>query len=179
MAVGVTRAFTEAELAAVAEYSQEFFEAARYGELDDLKLMCNHDRLRQLIDFRNLSEAESGNSPLMLACANGHMDCVQFLVEGVLVDVSHKNLAGNTALHWSALNGHAECVEYLIRKGANVLAENNFRQTAFDEAIARDKKDCCEILVQEEVRLAKADGDVDMADSTPAISTQLDQVAEE
>lgn len=179
MAVGVTRAFTGAELAAIAEYSEEFLDASRYGELDDLKLMWNHDRLRELIDFKNLSEAESGTSPLMLACANGHMDCVKFLVEGVLVDVNHTNMAGNTALHWSALNGHTECVEYLIRNSANVLSENNFRHTPFDEAIARDKKECCEILVQEEVRLAQADGDVDMAYLSPAISTQLDQVTEE
>ena len=142
-----------AESAAISEYSHEFLEAARYGELDDLNLIFSHPRLKELIDFLGLVDSESGTSPLMFASANGHLDCVQFLCESVGVDVNQGNLSGNTALHWASLNGHSNCVEYLITRGANVLVENKFHRTPFDEAIERDHKDCCELLVKEEVRL--------------------------
>ena len=158
MVVRMSRSsYSPEEIAAIEEYSSEFLDAARYGELDDLKLMWEHPRLRELIDFKSLVEEETQTSPLMFACANGHLDCVEFLVETVQSDINHQNINGNTALHWSALNGHSPCVEFLISKGANVLIENTFQRTPFDEAMTRDKKECCEILVQEEVRLAKQD----------------------
>ena len=144
---------TPEEQAAAAEYSAEFLEAARYGELEDLKMIFSHPRLKELIDFQNLGDEFSSSTALMFASANGHMDCIQFLVESVLMDVNRANSSGNTALHWAALNGHTEAVSYLISKGGNVLVENKFQRTPFDEAIERDQKDCCEVLVKEEVRL--------------------------
>ena len=154
MGLGSTHGLTDAEMAAVREYSGEFLDAARYGELEDLQIIYGHDRLRELIDFRGLVDPDSHTTPLMFAAANGHLDCMQFLAEIVGVEINNKNGSGNTALHWAALNGHVECVHYLIARGADVMAANQFGRTAFDEAIARDKKDCCEILVREEVRLA-------------------------
>ena len=150
---------TPQEQAAVQEYSAEFLEAARYGELEDLKTIFSHPRLKELIDFQNLVDESAGSTALMFASANGHMDCIQFLVESVLVDVNRANSSGNTALHWAALNGHAEAVSFLIKKGGNVLAENKFQRTPFDEAIERDQKDCCEVLVREEVRLHELSGE--------------------
>jgi uncharacterized protein len=144
---------TPEDAAVVAEYSQEFLDAARYGEIADLRLMASHERLRQLIPFSSLSEPESGNTPLMYASANGHTDCVEYLVVEVGCSVGSANKAKNTALHWAALNGHAEIVEFLIARGVDVLVKNEFGRTAFDEALVRDRKDCCEILAREEVRL--------------------------
>lgn len=158
MGVGSTPIVSEAELAAIVEYSAEFLEASRYGELEDLQLMFSHPRLKDLIDFKTLVDEASHTSSLMYSAANGHADCVAFLINAVGVDVNHKNISGNTALHWAALNGHADCVALLIKSGADVMVANQFQKTAFDEAIARDKKDCCELLVREEVRLA---GDAD------------------
>ena len=144
---------------AINEYKTEFLEAARYGELSDLGLMHGHERLRSLIDFSALQEPSSGSSSLMLAAANGHLDCMQYLIEKVSVSVNHRNKNGNSALHWAALNGHADCASYLIANGADVMAVNAFGKTPFDEAMARDHKDCCELLVKEEVRLAHLEED--------------------
>ena len=135
------------------DYSFEFLQAARYGVLDDLQLMVNHPRLKQIINFSTLVD-KSKNSPLMLASANGYLDCVTFLIENnVSVPVIHQNESGNSALHWAALNGHVDVVEYLIANGADVTAVNVFGKTAFDEALVRDRKDCCEIIAKEECRL--------------------------
>ncbi len=158
------------------EYSCEFLEAARYGVIEDMQLMFNHERLRQLIDFRTIAEEETRTSPLMYAAANGHFDCLQFLIENVGVSINDPNTSGNTALHWAALNGHAACVSFLIAKGANVLAENKFGRIPFDEAMERDMKDCCEIIVQEEVRLAKQENVPE--DDECIMQEQLDSVPE-
>ena len=166
-------ALSPEELAAVKEYSHEFMEAARYGELDDMNLIYSHPRLNKLIDFHSLADAETGTSPLMLSAANGCLDCVVFLVETVQVDVNRANNSGNTALHWASLTGQSECVHYLISKGADVLRENTFGKTPFDEAIARDHKECCEILVKEEVRLNR------MAEGLSPLASEDDLMAME
>jgi ankyrin repeat protein len=160
-----------AEQAAAKEYSGEFLEAARYGELEDLKTIFGHPRLRELIDFQNLVDEHSSSSALMFAAANDHIECIVFLVESVGIDINKVNASGNTALHWAALNGHTEAVTFLISKGGNVLLENKFQRTPFDEAIERDQKDCCEVLVKEEVRLHQlSEGmDVELAEQLDAI----------
>lgn len=144
---------TPDDLAALHGYKEEFLEAARYGELTDLELMFGHERLRELIDFPSLVDESSGSSSLMFAAANGHIDCVEFLANQVSVSINQKNNNGNTALHWASLNGHSDCVQFLISRSADVTASNMFGKTPFDEAMARDHKDCCELLVKEEVRL--------------------------
>ena len=153
---------SQADLDAIAEYSSEFLEAARYGEMGDLELMFSHPRLRELIDFPNLVDEESKTSPLMYAAANGFFDCVEYLANVVGVDVNHANYSGNTAIHWASLNGHVEVVEFLISKGGNVMAKNAYGKTPFEEAFVRDRKDCCELIAREECRIIRESGDVDM-----------------
>lgn len=150
-------ALSDADQQAVAHYCLEFLEAARHGELDDLRLIGGHSQLRTLIDFKTLVDPESATSPLMLASANGWADCMHFLLDEIRVSVDHANKSGNTALHWAALNGHAECVQLLLARGACVEAKNCFGQTPFDEALGRDQKDCCEMIARRECELMDDD----------------------
>jgi ankyrin repeat protein len=117
----------------------------------------------------------------MLSAANGCLDCVVFLTETVKVDINSANQSGNTALHWASLTGQSECVDYLITKGADVLKENIFCKTPFDEAVARDHKVCCEILVKEEVRLNRlAEGLSPLAsDDDFMVMEPIESIAEE
>ena len=171
---------SDADREAIALYSAEFIEAARYDEIDDLQLMYGHARLCELIDFRNLVDCESQTSPLMYASANGCIDAVKFLIESVGVSVTHANANGNTALHWAALNGHTEVVDILIAHKADVFAKNIFGKTAFDEAFVRDKKECCERIAHEECRILKerGDDDQDMEPRQAAVSTAVDSIPE-
>jgi hypothetical protein len=164
---------SQADSDAIAEYSSEFLDAARYGEKGDLELMFSHPRLRELIDFANLVDCESGTSPLMYASANGFLDCVEYLVEVVGVDINKANVSGNTALHWAALNGNPNVVEYLVSRGVNVMAKNAYGKSPFDEAFARDQKECCEIIAREECRVIREMPDEDMADME---STEMDGI---
>ena len=174
-----SQGLSDADREAISLYSIEFIEAARYDEIDDLKLMFGHARLCELIDFRTLVDSDSQTSPLMYASANGCFDVVKFLIESVQVSVTHANISGNTPLHWAALNGHTIVVDYLIINGADVFAKNSFGKTAFDEAFVRDKKECCERIAKEECRILKERGDDDAGMMEPTnVSTRIDRIDE-
>lgn len=135
------------------DYAEAFLDAARYCEDEDLnnmKKMFLH--CSNLVNFKTLVD-EAGRSPLMLASGNGHLDCVRFLLLEVGVNVNYQNESGNTALHWAALNGHCDCVDFLIENDANVSLANAAGKVPFDEALVRDRKDCCERIAKKEVEL--------------------------
>ena len=77
---------------------------------------------------------EQGNTPLILAAADGHLDTVQLLINRE-ADVEEDNYGGNTALMCAAANGHLTVVQYLVDQGARLNAKDNFSgRTALDLA---------------------------------------------
>ncbi|KAH8554260.1 ankyrin repeat-containing domain protein [Umbelopsis sp. PMI_123] len=90
---------------------------ARYGELDELKDANFPAEYFKAAD-------ESGNTALHMACANGHLDIVKYVVEklasldNVTQYINSQNEQGNAPLHWAALNGHLEIVQLLIKNKA-------------------------------------------------------------
>ena len=59
----------------------------------------------------------SGTTPLMITCYNGHMNVATYLVEhGANIHLQDKN--GNTCLHYAAQRGHVEVVNKLLGLGA-------------------------------------------------------------
>ncbi|EDO30220.1 predicted protein [Nematostella vectensis] len=60
------------------------------------------------------------NTPLMVACYNGHRDVVMYLVKkGASMDMQDKQ--GNSVLHYGVERGHLEIVKELVRQGAKHL----------------------------------------------------------
>eukprot|EP00252_Welwitschia_mirabilis_P007630 TRINITY_DN1920_c0_g1_i1.p1 TRINITY_DN1920_c0_g1~~TRINITY_DN1920_c0_g1_i1.p1 ORF type:complete len:170 (-),score=46.12 TRINITY_DN1920_c0_g1_i1:247-756(-) len=113
------------------EHVEEFVDAARHGDIDDVK---------ELISINGILNAQDseGRTALHMAAANGHLDVIRFLISKG-ADLNARNLEENTPLHWAALNGHAGVVEELILAGANPAALNRFDRTPLDEALSRDK----------------------------------------
>ena len=59
----------------------------------------------------------SGTTPLMVTCYNGHMNVATYLVEhGANIHLQNNN--GDTCLHWAAERGHVEVVSKLLGLGA-------------------------------------------------------------
>ena len=56
---------------------------------------------------------QSGSTPVQLAAREGHLACVQTLVE-FNADVTVKDKGGRTAADYSYLAGHSSCARYLI-----------------------------------------------------------------
>ena len=84
-------------------------------------------------DYVN-TRSNSGTSPLMRTCYNGHVNVATYLVQhGANIHLQDKN--GNTCLHCAAQKGHVEVVSKLLAVGAKenqdyVNARNNSGTTS-------------------------------------------------
>lgn len=66
---------------------------------------------------------EAANTPLLVACSQGHFDCVMFLLQSA-ADLAAVNGNGETALHLAAWDGSADCIEILAEYGVDPLVTN-------------------------------------------------------
>ncbi|KIW07231.1 uncharacterized protein PV09_02088 [Verruconis gallopava] len=110
-------------------------------------------------------DAETGNTSLHYAGANGHIDMVNYLLSlfpSSSADrkpfINKQNNSGNTALHWSSLNGHMSVVKALLAAGADASILNNSGHDAVYEAEMNDKQEVAEYLLKEALGLEKAIG---------------------
>eukprot|EP01041_Mallomonas_annulata_P007463 gene7463-15275_t len=74
---------------------------------------------------------ENGNTALIIACQNGHMQIVQLLVE-YGADVRTSNYKGNTPLHYCFAFSFQDLGEFLIQHGADEFAVNEEGLTCYE-----------------------------------------------
>lgn len=118
---------------------------ARAGDLESLK-----EIFTTLIDpcmLYTCRDSTSQSSALHMACGNGHLDTVKYILSFVPKDelkafVNLENETGNTALHWASLNGHLEIVQLLCDEyDADPFIRNSFGHDAIFEAENNGKED--------------------------------------
>ena len=123
---------------------EDLLVCARYGEVLELKELLQCESVR----FINDADA-SGNTPLHMACANGHLDCAVLLIH---FGAEHRaNNAGNYPLRtfsafvcffanlkidWAVQNKHYKLVELLLNRfeDIDVLSQNEFGRGCVTEA---------------------------------------------
>lgn len=72
-------------------------------------------------------------SPLMIACENGHVEIIRYLITSCKVPLKGFDYAGNTILHLAAVNGRLEVVKYLVEEiGLNVNLLSLNKKTALE-----------------------------------------------
>jgi ankyrin repeat protein len=113
-------------------------DAAEENDLDSLTL---------LLDAKTDTEERiAGETPLMLAAKNGHVDAVKLLLDrGAQVNARNPEMPdskrGMTALMLAAQQGHDEVVRMLLERGADVTIKTRFGRTALDLAVrAKNEK---------------------------------------
>ena len=77
-------------------------------------------------------------TPLHLACQNGHLLVVEALLSAASVDVVNlQDRRGQTALHLSVETGNIDIVNVLLNRdgGANMNVKNNAGKSAFEQAM--------------------------------------------
>jgi hypothetical protein len=80
---------------------------------------------------------KAGNTPMIVACQNGHLNVCKILVEyGASLSLANKR--GNTALHYCFAYGFNEIGEYLISCGADEYAQNSDGLTCYEGLCAAD-----------------------------------------
>jgi len=160
-------------LLASAAFSQDIFEAARTGNMKQLKYLVklNKDTVQAV--------TAHGFSPLMIACYRGQVEAAKFLVskgadvnskspEGSALqaacytnnealteflikkgaDVNVKGPDGNNTLMYAVLNQNEKLVRQIVKAGADLSAKNNDGQTAYSLAMTQENK-----VIQELVRI--------------------------
>lgn len=136
-----------------------YLHLARTGSLAELQ-----EGLQEMDQVTRIVDAFSGNTLLHMAAANGHNDCLVWLLDSLaglqVADVKPKpsldgttkpamavqfinvpNAAGNTALHYAALNGHMDGTKLLVDRGADRKWQNLAQRTPRDEAAGAEKEE--------------------------------------
>lgn len=109
------------------EVNSELLECARYGEDDDLRML-----LGQYHGDVNHRDA-GGNTALHRAAANGHIGCMQILLEFKAAYL--ENDEGNWPSHWAVQNAQPQALKFLFDNyPVDVLAKNKVGKSTLTEA---------------------------------------------
>jgi len=80
---------------------------------------------------------KDGQTALMYASSNGHIDCIDVLLKAGS-NLESRDKFGYTALMIAATTGEVEAIKFLLASGAELDARNRFGHTAL--AMAREEK---------------------------------------
>jgi hypothetical protein len=104
----------------------DIYTAAKQGRTDILEDLI--DELQEQKKHLNCTRW-SGHTALHRACAAGHMDCVELLVERG-ADIHVKSAWGwHTPLHMACAHAHVEIGQFLLEQGANWDAKDKNKRT--------------------------------------------------
>lgn len=125
------------QAAAQAALDKEFLEAARKGNVGELKSLLQKGA--------SLAANNDGNTALFFAAQHGRMDAVVFLLQkGIPLDV--KNRIGSTPLMGAAGGGHKEVARLLYDLGSDPYARNLTGSSAASYARGAGYTDVAETL---------------------------------
>lgn len=74
-----------------------------------------------------------GSTPLLVACKDGHLDVVKYLIEIGRDSLNKINNSGNHAMHMACVSGNIDLINFIIKiDGCDSLnIVNNSKQTPF------------------------------------------------
>ena len=111
--------------------------------------MGNAGMLKLLLSYKADPEPKSklaSSSPLARAAMNGHVSCVQMLLEAN-INVNSKNSLGRTPLMHATLGGYKTIVSLLLKKGAFVNMQDNNKFSALMIAASKGYEEIVKILI--------------------------------
>lgn len=108
------------------EYRSVVYNAARDGKLNRLKIFLDHKSKEEVAKL--VHAKTNGATPLIMACRNGHLDVVKYLIYTCKVDNEQvgsvtfdgETIEGAPPLWCAAAAGHLQIVEHLVEKNAGV-----------------------------------------------------------
>ncbi|XP_010159910.1 PREDICTED: serine/threonine-protein phosphatase 6 regulatory ankyrin repeat subunit C-like, partial [Eurypyga helias] len=132
------------------------------GNTDSLHLLIDSGERADITDVMDIH----GQTPLMLAIMNGHVDCVHLLLEkGSTADAADKR--GRTALHRGAVTGCEDCLAALLDHDAFVLCRDFKGRTPIHFASACGHLEILRTLLQAALSTDPLDSVVDYSGYSP------------
>ncbi|KAF1774689.1 S-adenosyl-L-methionine-dependent methyltransferase [Phytophthora cactorum] len=148
--------------------AEEVLKCARFGDEQELRTLLQSVNGPERDAFVNFVQPDTLNTPLHMACANGHVECVRELLSNEAKHVA--NASGNLPLR-TEMNGcydignkHREIVKLLVDgvKDLDVLARNSFGRGCVTEAFQCEDTEILAMLLEHnsatEERLAEGTG---------------------
>lgn len=132
-------------------HSQDVFEAARTGNIRQLKklIALNKDTIQKMNHM--------GFDPLMIACYRGQTKCAEFLVQSG-ADVNRPSPEGS-ALQAACYQNNAELADVLVKAGANLNVQGPDGNTALMYAVLNQNEKLVKTLVEAGSDLTKRNAD--------------------
>ena len=96
-------------------------------QLPPVHYACQHGNIKAVKSFpRESLELKDSNcrTPLHIACANGHLTIVRYLLEGQHCDQEVKDKDQQTPLHYASKYGHIDIVQYLIHRQPHINGDS-------------------------------------------------------
>jgi len=91
---------------------------------------------------------KDGDIPLHMACHNGHVDMVRYLVSEQECNPTCQNWNGDTPLHGACHEGHVDVVKYFVtEQGCSAACQNRRGDTPLHEACRKDRTDIVQFLL--------------------------------
>ena len=108
------------------EFKSVVYNAARDGKLHRLRIFLDHrtDEEKKML----IQSKSNGATPLIMACRNGHLDVVEYLVEKCSSEIEQvgsvtfdgETIEGAPPLWCAAAAGYLPIVKFLIKRGGGV-----------------------------------------------------------
>ena len=100
------------------------------------------------------SNCQNDNRYLFVACAKGHVECVELLLsKSHQNDINYQNEYGNTPLMVACQGGHLNCVKLLLAENnihnVNIYYQNKNGDTALIESIYYQHYKCAKFLCEQ------------------------------
>nr|CAD7261111.1 unnamed protein product [Timema shepardi] len=116
----------------------------------------------------------SGKTCLQVACHQGHMDLVLYLLSaGASLQIADDD--GDTALHYSAFGNQPDIMEVLLKRGADINATNKGKCSSLHVAVNKQHTQCASILLKYKcnVNIQDSYGDTALHDSIGKDSLEI------
>ena len=97
--------------------------------------------------IKKLSYPRDIEPNIFIACEEGKLQNVQWLIEKEKVTPNLSNENGDFPIHFASKNGHLSIIEYLISKGANIEAKDKYERTPLHYACQEGHIEIVEYLI--------------------------------
>ena len=130
------------------DYEPDIIKAASEGKMKSIKF--NFESLLQKDDINK--KDSKGRTPLHIACINGDLPLVRYLIEDAHSDIEATTNNGYAPIHSACEGGHLEIVQYLI-KAAHVDKEaktaDSFKNTPLHIACMKGHLPIVQYLIED------------------------------
>ena len=137
----------------IQEHEEELFNACRDGKLDEAKTLLLQNNININVEFpvttiNNGESYQKIQTPLSIACCNGHKDIVTLLLNDERTEVNKTNSRGATAFFLACAEGQQEIVKLLLSNNlVDINKAVNYGDTPFHIACSNNHEEIVKLLL--------------------------------